>query len=143
MASLELQNGGIKVILTRGRASRGLTAQGDSPNLLFQPFIFDRSLNPISLHTSSWRRDAKNPIYKVKSINYLEAILGRREALAAAADEILFFNLNFEVTETAIANMFIIKNNQVFTPPPILWCVTWDYSQPYHNTLCGCRNYMS
>lgn len=112
----KLQEGGIKVILSGGRAPRGLVAQGSETYLLFNAFHYNRNSQPLELISAPWRRDAKNPIYQLKSLNYLEAIIARRGAEAAQADEVLFFNFQDQATETSVANFFIIKNDCLITP---------------------------
>ena len=112
----EIQSGGIKVILGGGCAPRGLDAHSDTSSLLFEAFTYPQLRQPLHLVSSLWLRDAKNPIYQLKSVNYLEGILARRQALARGVDDALFFNLEYHATETTTANIFIVKQGQVFTP---------------------------
>lgn len=114
---MQIQTGGIKVILSGGRAPRGLTARGATSCLSFEGFNYLPIEKPtFGLVRAGWLRDAKNPIYKFKSVNYLEAILARRQALTSGADDALFFNLDHFATETTVANLFIIKQDQILTP---------------------------
>jgi branched-subunit amino acid aminotransferase/4-amino-4-deoxychorismate lyase len=53
---------------------------------------------------------------RVKSINYLDNILARQEAINAHADDALLLNTQNKVAETTIANIFTVKNGAVFTP---------------------------
>lgn len=116
IAQEALMQGGIKVILSGGSAPRGLTAQGQGNVVQLQTFPCSAPLNPVRLMTAPWKRDAANPLYQFKSVNYLEAILARRHALSAGADDALFFNLKAHATETTCANLFIIHQNELFTP---------------------------
>lgn len=111
-----LQQGGIKAILTGGSAPRGLAEKGQVSQLLLQTFNYTAPTHPVRLTKASWLRDAANPIYGLKSINYLEAIMARRQALALGLDDALFYNLNGHATETTCANLFLIKNNTLITP---------------------------
>lgn len=111
-----IQSGGIKVILSGGRADRGLDARGDTSLLSFEAFSYPNHRQALRLVSARWLRDAKNPIYQYKTVNYLESILARRQALANGANDALFFNLEHRATETTIANLFIIKHDQIFTP---------------------------
>jgi len=108
---------GVKIILSAGQAPRGLVAQSETSFLSFNAFNYLINPEPLRLITAAWRRDANNPIYQIKSINYLESVIARRQAVAAGGDEALFFNLSDQATETTIANLFIIKNDQIYTPP--------------------------
>ncbi len=85
-----LQEGGIKVILGAGNAPRGLTARSDASHLVFTAFTYLMDSNTVKLNSASWLRDSKNPIYQLKSINYLEAIIARRQVQLSGADDVLF-----------------------------------------------------
>lgn len=114
--SATIQVKGIKIILSGGAAPRGLEAHGETPVLLFTAFTYSLHQKAMWLVTAPWLRDAKNPVYRLKSINYLESIMARRYALASGADDALFFNLDHYATETSIANLFIIKDDHLYTP---------------------------
>lgn len=113
----QLRNGGIKAILSSGSGPRGLTEHGEVSQLTFQAFTYEVQSQPLKLARAQWVRDVNNPIYQVKSINYLEAICARKAAIQQAADDVLFFNQLGHATETTCANLFIIQNNQILTPP--------------------------
>ncbi len=111
-----INDGGAKVILCGGKAPRGLDVCGVNSSLIFEAFRFQPNQQAMRLLSAPWRRDARNPIYQLKSINYLESILARRKAIASGADEALFFNQENYATETTVANLFILKQDQIFTP---------------------------
>ena len=111
-----LYHGGIKVILSGGSAPRGLAEHGQASQMLLQTFNYQVNNAPLQLIRASWLRDASNPIYHLKSINYLEAITARRQALALGKDDALFYNLNHNATETTCANLFLISNDSIITP---------------------------
>ncbi|AWN75332.1 aminotransferase class IV [Legionella anisa] len=112
-----LYHGGIKAILSGGSAPRGLAARGQISQLIFQTFNYSVETYPLKLVSVPWLRDGTNPIYQVKSVNYLEAILARRQAIALGADDALFFNLRHVATETTCANLFLLKDKSLLTPP--------------------------
>lgn len=114
-----LYHGGIKAILSGGSAPRGLALCGQMSQLALQTFNYTVETHPLKLMSVPWLRDAANPVFQVKSINYLEAILARRQAIALGADDALFFNLEHYATETTCANLFIIQKQSVLTPPLI------------------------
>jgi 4-amino-4-deoxychorismate lyase len=111
-----LYHGGLKVILTGGSAPRGLTQRGKVSQLILQTFNYTLQTQPLKLITAKWLRDSSNPVYKIKSINYLEAIIARRQAIGVDAEDVLFFNTQSYATETTCANLFIVKDGTVFTP---------------------------
>ncbi len=84
------------------------------------PFDFKRKEKfekGISAGIVSIRRNQSSPHVFIKSLNFLENILGRKEAHEKGFDEAVFLN-NYEmVTEGSISNLFIIKDSVLFTPP--------------------------
>ena len=111
-----LYHGGIKALLSGGSAPRGLAQQGQVSQLILQTFNYTLREQPLRLVSAAWLRDSSNPVYQLKSVNYLEAIIARRQALAQAADDALFYNSLQHATETTSANLFLIKNNALLTP---------------------------
>jgi branched-chain amino acid aminotransferase len=55
--------------------------------------------------------------HEVKSLNYLNSILGKIEANNNGVDEAICLEANGYVTEGVGENIFIIKDGEVFTPP--------------------------
>ena len=70
----------------------------------------------IRAHVSPFRRNSTSPILRVKSLNYLENILARREARGLGFDEAIFLNEKGEITEGSVANIFWLKDGALFTP---------------------------
>lgn len=62
----------------------------------------------------------RNPIESLspawKTGNYLNNILGLREARARGADEVLMINLRGEITEASTSNVAFVRGGEVFTP---------------------------
>jgi branched-chain amino acid aminotransferase len=69
------------------------------------------------VYIASLRRNRYSPLSRIKSINYLENILGRLEARDHSAQEALFLNSSGWVAETATANIFMVTGKTVITPP--------------------------
>ncbi len=111
-----ITHGGIKVIVTGGVADRGLTRQGRQSQLIVDVFSYQFNSKPLCLITAPWLRDAKNPVYSIKSMNYLEAILARRYAEEHHADDVLFFNTQHHALETTVANLFVLVDEALHTP---------------------------
>lgn len=116
IAEQSIQEGGVKVILTAGAAPRGLTQRGYAPELFCEVFSYEPNVKPLCLVSAPWTRDAKNPIYAVKSVNYLEAILARRFAESVGADDVLFFNHQGYALESSVANVFALVDGVLQTP---------------------------
>jgi branched-chain amino acid aminotransferase len=67
----------------------------------------------------SWVR--RNPVdattHEIKSLNYLNSVLAKIEANACGVDEAMCLESNGYIAEGVGENVFIVKNNEVFTPP--------------------------
>ena len=72
----------------------------------------------IDLVTASLRRpalDALDP--RVKSLNYLNSVLAKREARMREADEALLLNAAGHIAEASVANVFVVRRGELVTPP--------------------------
>jgi len=83
--------------------------------------LLDESLGlqaaPVRLCIAAERSDSSDPMLYHKTTCrplYAEAL---RAAQLASCDDVLFFNQSGEVTESAIANLFVEKNGHLLTPP--------------------------
>lgn len=59
----------------------------------------------------------------LKSNNYLLSVMGIRYAQKKNLDDVVLLNAFGRACETAIANIFVIKNNKIYTPPLSEGCV--------------------
>jgi branched-chain amino acid aminotransferase len=68
---------------------------------------------------SSWLRiDSRSqPMQAKAASNYANAALARVEALNNGYDEAIMLNYHGKVTEGSAENIFVVKNNEIFTPP--------------------------
>jgi len=63
------------------------------------------------------RRNEHSPLSRVKSLNYLDGILARREAAQRGADDALLLNTAGRVAEASAANLFLRLDCDWVTPP--------------------------
>lgn len=65
---------------------------------------------------ASIRRNETSPLSKIKSCNYLDNILARREAQEAGADEALLLNTQGQLAGGSACNLFVAWGQRLITP---------------------------
>lgn len=65
---------------------------------------------------AAWRRDSRNPLLTIKSLNYLENRLALRQARARGDDEAIFCNQDGAICEGSFSNLFLIQGRELLTP---------------------------
>ena len=109
----------LRLTLTRGPARRGLLPPGpDRPTLLIaaQEYAPDHTAVH-AIVASCTRRNEHSPLSRIKSLNYLDSILARREAASRGAGEALLLNTAGRVAEACAGNLFVVLDRAVWTPP--------------------------
>jgi branched-chain amino acid aminotransferase len=122
----KLKNGYIRPIVTRGVGDLGL-----DPRKCPKPSIFviavewgamygdlyEKGLRAITVSVRRNPAEALPP--NVKSLNYLNNILGKIEANYKGGDEAIFFDTNGYLSEGSGDNIFVVKNGAIYTPPTL------------------------
>lgn len=107
----------VRITLTRGSGERGLSfTKKVKPTLMVTTFIFQPINIPCKLVVSKIPRNEFSPLSNIKSLNYLDNILANQYAVKMNADDALMLNTAGNVASTTSANIFMIKNNTIFTP---------------------------
>lgn len=107
----------IRVIVTRGAGSVGKRVADLGPG---HTIIIAEPLGPLPREMSVALVDWPLPRRATpahKTLAYLDHILARELAAEAGADEALRLDADGNVAECASANLFIVRNNCVATPP--------------------------
>ena len=112
----------IRVVVTRGVGDLGLDPRKcKKPSII----IIARPMAPllgkraVSLIISSVRRDGVDATnHQAKSLNYLNNILAKLEAINAGADDAVMLDSRGFVSEATGENIFIVKDERIMTPPP-------------------------
>ena len=63
-----------------------------------------------------FNKHSSSPILRIKTFNYLENIIARRDALAKGFEEVLFVNEKGHITEGSAGNIFCYKSGTLYTP---------------------------
>lgn len=115
--------------LVSGRAAlrltltRGVGARGVAPPLEVAPTILMTAVStpPPPPHMraiiSSYVRNEKSVSTQIKSLNYIDNIMARNEALQQGADEALMCNSHGDIVGASAANIFIVTDGVLYTPP--------------------------
>ncbi|MEQ9619298.1 MAG: aminotransferase class IV [Deltaproteobacteria bacterium] len=77
---------------------------------------YSATKEPVKTLVHPVKRYSESPLLRIKSMNYLENIAARREAIEKGFDEALFLNHRDEITEGSASNVFWFKDGVIFTP---------------------------
>ncbi len=119
-----LKNGYIRLVVTRGKGTLGLNPYlCDKPEViiiaakiqLYPQELYENGLKIVTVGTVRNHPEAINP--RIKSLNYLNNVLAKIEAINAGCLECVMLNHKGEVCEASGDNIFIIHNSILRTPP--------------------------
>lgn len=123
----KLDDAYIRLIATRGIGDLGLDPRKcKAPSIiiitdkiaLYPEKLYREGLKLITVPTPRNFPEALNP--QIKSLNYLNNILAKIEALNSGYEEALMFTASGYVAECTGDNIFIIKDGSLLTPPAYL-----------------------
>ncbi len=115
----------IRLIVTRGEGDLGLDPRkciGKESIIiiadkiaLYPEKLYREGMDIITVSTTRNAHEALNP--QIKSLNYLNNIMAKIEAINSGYEEALMLNDQGYVAECTGDNIFIVKNNELYTPP--------------------------
>lgn len=122
-----ITDGYVRLVVTRGVGGLGL-----NPYLCKEPQIFciadkiqlypkkhyREGLAIVTVGTTRNVPEAINP--RIKSLNYLNNVLAKIEAINSGVLEAIMLNAQGYVAEATGDNVFVVKDGKIITPPP--WC---------------------
>jgi branched-chain amino acid aminotransferase len=120
----EVRDGYVRLLVTRGVGTLGLKPKScKEPSViiiagkiqLYPQEYYEKGLDIITVPTVRNLHSALNPA--IKSLNYLNNILAKIEANNAGCEEAIMLNVEGFVAECTGDNVFIVKENQLLTPP--------------------------
>ncbi|WP_158047477.1 aminotransferase class IV [Skermanella pratensis] len=109
----------VRLTLTRGPAPRGLLPP-DAPRPTLLATAAPASPPPTPAHAVIARSTCRNelsPLSRLKSLNYLDGILARREAADRGADDAMILNTRGRLAEATVGNVFAVIDGVLVTPP--------------------------
>lgn len=118
-----LREGVIRLTLTRGSSVRGLWPEKPGePTLIITaessvPYTDKQYKKGFRAALISFPLNEYSPLSGIKTLNYLEYIIGRRESLRRGFDEGIFLNQKRYLAEGTVSNLFLVKGKKLYTPP--------------------------
>lgn len=85
-------------------------------SMLIQTAELAEPKETLKLTISPFPRNSRSPLAAVKSCNYLENVLAHAHAVESGFDEAIRLNERGEAASACFANIFWIKNGNLFTP---------------------------
>jgi branched-chain amino acid aminotransferase len=120
----KIRDGYIRLVVTRGAGGLGLNPYKCKRASvivivdkiqLYPPELYERGMDIVTVPTTRNLHSALNPA--IKSLNYLNNILAKIEAINSGCEEAIMLNAEGFVAECTGDNIFIGKGDQLFTPP--------------------------
>jgi branched-chain amino acid aminotransferase len=122
-----MRDGYIRLIVTRGMGTLGLNPYTcKTPQIiiiaagiqLYPKEFYDQGLSVITVGTMRNQAEAVNP--RIKSLNYLNNVLAKIEAINSGVPECIMLNPQGYVAEASGDNIFALHGDELLTPPS--WC---------------------
>lgn len=80
------------------------------------PYTKKSYLQGFRIKVSKVIRNSTSPLTYVKSINYIDNIMENKRCKEEGYNEVIFLNEKGYITEGSTSNIFMIKNNKLYTP---------------------------
>jgi branched-chain amino acid aminotransferase len=118
------KDGYIRLVVTRGAGSLGLDPRKTAePQIIiivdditmYPPELYENGMEIVTAATIRNHPNALNP--RIKSLNYLNNIMAKIEAIRAGCHEAIMLNPNGEIAECTGDNIFLVKRGVLRTPP--------------------------
>jgi branched-chain amino acid aminotransferase len=124
VAANKVRDGYVRLVVTRGVGTLGLSITRTANPSVFviadqiQLYPEEMYEHGMAVITSSVLRNHPNALSpRIKSLNYLNNILAKIEAIDAGVPEAIMFNHQGVVAEATGDNVFAVRRAEVFTPP--------------------------
>jgi len=124
LAANDITDGYVRLVVTRGAGTLGLSPfKCPTPAVyiiadqiaLYPPEMYEKGMAVIIAKTLRTSASMLKP--SIKSLNYLNNILAKIEAIDAGVAEAIMLNAKGNVSECTGDNIFIVKDSGLLTPP--------------------------
>jgi branched-chain amino acid aminotransferase len=116
-------DGYLRLLVTRGEGDLGLDPRScKRPTVVVAAaalrFFEGAETNGVKVVVASTRQAPPDVVdARIKSLNYLNRLLARLEAIRAGADEAIMLNREGRIAEGTSDNVFLARGSVLFTPP--------------------------
>jgi len=126
IAANGIEEGYIRLVVTRGYGTLGLDPRKchvagviciADQIALYPPEFYETGMRVIVAKRPKTPVACLDP--RIKSLNYLNNILAKVEAIEAGCHEAIMLSPEGWVTECTGDNIFVVKNGKLYTPPPV------------------------
>lgn len=123
----QLRDSYIRLMVTRGTGDLGLDPRKcDRPTVIvitdtIKLYPADAYQNGLRIIVASTRKNSPDCLSpRIKSMNYLNNILAKIEAIGAGVAESVMLDKNGFLTECTSENIFLVKNHVLYTPTAVV-----------------------
>jgi branched-chain amino acid aminotransferase len=126
-AANKIRDGYIRLVVTRGEGELGLNPYlCKKPQViviaaaiqLYPKELYQKGMSIVTVGTVRNHPEAVNP--RIKSLNYLNNVMAKIEAINAGVMECILLNPQGYVSEASGDNVFVVRGDTLVTPPS--WC---------------------
>ncbi len=122
IAASGLASGRLRLTVTGGSGSLGTSSPDGPPTVIAAVGELSPPPRPAAI-TVPWTRNEHGATAGLKTTSYAENVRALHAAQAAGADEALFANTAGELCEGTGANVFVVVDGEILTPPLTSGCL--------------------
>lgn len=113
----------LRLALSAGSGDLRMLARGQDALLWITAALCPPAPESVTLVSADFPRNERSPLAGLKCASYAENLVALDQARRAGADEVLFFNTRGELCEAATANVFLVRDGELLTPPLSSGCL--------------------
>jgi branched-chain amino acid aminotransferase len=113
----------LRITVTSGSGPPGLRRGEGTPTVLITAAALSGWPATATAVVAPWAHDENSPLAGVKTTSRGESVMAQMLARANGADEALFLNSAGRLCEAATANVFVVRDGRVETPPLSAGCL--------------------
>jgi len=116
-------HGRLRLFQTAGSGSLDDPASGADALTFLTAVAAPPAPESVSVTFSKWPRNERSSVAGWKCASYAENLIALQDARRQGYDETYFLNTRGEICEAATANLFVVKNGRITTPPLSSGCL--------------------